>query len=160
MGHDPAPRRRNPARPRPGRTRLAPRPRLELTARGIARAPLVIRPKGTPLSCNRENVIWESADGTWNIGFWRFDYAHHDDDEEFDPEWSVEYFDDAFWFCSTGHPTWEAALDDYLDEEPNPGGTTIVRQSDPGNAKDIANYERLAAEFRAEHGSSRSTACP
>lgn len=36
----------------------------------------------------------------------------------------------------------------------------LVRQDHPGSARDIATYERLAAEFKAQHGSSRSTGCP
>lgn len=38
-----------------------------------------------PMSVNRENVIWQSADGTWNRGFYAYDTWGEDH------EWDVEY---------------------------------------------------------------------
>lgn len=110
---------------------------------------------------NRDNVTWQAPDGTWSIGFWRFEFTVDPDGEGFDPERSVEYYDDAFWFCSTGHLTPEAAMDAYRAEEPSPGVTYIVRPwTDDGAVRLIARYEALAAEFKAQHGTRTSIACP
>ncbi|WP_282795754.1 hypothetical protein [Streptomyces sp. CC224B] len=106
------------------------------------------------MSYNRDNVTWQSANGTWNIGFWRFEYTGDGTDEDFDAEWDVEYSHDGFWFLSTGHATPEAAMDAYCQEEPNPGMTLLIPQDDPQAADDIARYEALAADFKAKHGSS------
>ncbi|MER6253602.1 hypothetical protein ABT224_19830 [Streptomyces sp. NPDC001584] len=111
------------------------------------------------MSCNRDNVTWQAPAGTWSIGFWRFAFTTQPGGEDFDHEWDVEYFEDAFWFCSTGHPTIEAAMDAYRAEEANPGGTVIVR-AHPGNAEEIARYEALAAQFKAQNGHRTSIACP
>ncbi|MFF2571062.1 hypothetical protein [Streptomyces sp. NPDC058084] len=111
------------------------------------------------MSLNRENVTWQAPDGTWSIGFWRFEHTLDFADEDFDHEWSVEYYDDAFWFCSTGHPTDEAAMNAYLAEESNPGGTEIV-PNHPDHADELARYEALAAAFKAKNGRRTSIACP
>ena len=76
------------------------------------------------MSCNRENVTWQSADGTWSIGFWEFYDVPNEDGEEWDYEWDVEYGDN-FWFVSQGHRTSEAAYQAYTRCNANPGGTTI-----------------------------------
>ncbi|MFC7633280.1 hypothetical protein ACFQVB_37650 [Paraburkholderia humisilvae] len=68
------------------------------------------------MSLNRENVVWPSRNGTWSRGF--FDHYHTGDD----PEWDVEYDYDTFTWCSTGHPTMEAACAAWRG--PNPGGIT------------------------------------
>ncbi|WP_435058494.1 hypothetical protein [Streptomyces sp. bgisy060] len=99
------------------------------------------------MSLNRENVTWQAPDGTWSIGFWAHDETGDPDDEDFDPEWDVEYLD-YFGWVSTGHPTWEAAMDAYEKDHPNPGGTTIYRGGSE-DAESIAEFERLAAEYTA-----------
>ncbi|GAA1111505.1 hypothetical protein [Streptomyces javensis] len=113
------------------------------------------------MSCNRDNVTWQAPDGTWSIGFWRFEYTLDPEHKDFDHEWSTEYYDDAFWFCSTGHYSPEAAMDAYRKEEPNPVTTYIVRPwTDAGAEKAIARYEALAAKFKAENGPNTSIPCP
>lgn len=55
------------------------------------------------MSCNRENVVWKTHDGTWSIGF--YDFWETGDDDTRDPEWDVEYDYKKFHWVSTGHAT-------------------------------------------------------
>lgn len=112
------------------------------------------------MSCNRENVTWQAPNGTWSIGFWRFEWTVDPTDEDFDHEWSVEYFEDAFWYCSTGHTMPDAAMAAYRAEEANPITTEIVEACCPETTEDIARYEALAADFKAQHGPDTSIVCP
>ncbi|MEU1307883.1 hypothetical protein ABZ419_03150 [Streptomyces cinnamoneus] len=98
------------------------------------------------MSLNRENVTWQSQDGTWNNGFYDW-VATNADDEDHDPEWDVEYLD-AFNWVTAGHPAERAALNAALKEHPNPGSTVIVSWS-PERAEEIAHYEQLAADYAA-----------
>ncbi|KDN85705.1 hypothetical protein [Kitasatospora cheerisanensis] len=103
------------------------------------------------MSRTRENVTWQSKDGSWNIGFyaftghWEYGDGNHD---EFDPEWDVDYHKDEFWFLSTGHPNPEAAYEAYCAEEPNPGYTMILAWT-AENASRIEELEAIAAAFAA-----------
>jgi hypothetical protein len=99
------------------------------------------------MSKNRENVIWQSEDGTWNRGFYDFYYINEDDDD-FDDEWDVEYTDDFGW-VSLGHATEEAAYESW--DGCNPGGYTVMAFT-PENAKWIAECERKAAEHISSGG--------
>lgn len=83
------------------------------------------------MSFNRENVIWESENGTWNRGF----YTVHDrwsDDDDFDPEWDVDYDFSSFEWVSTGHPTADAAHASW--DGANPGGYSLMTQSTAADA--------------------------
>ncbi|WP_316521087.1 hypothetical protein [Kitasatospora brasiliensis] len=104
------------------------------------------------MSLHRENVTWQREDGTWSIGFYKFtepwEYGG-DDPDDYDHEWDVEYDHGAFWYLSTGHPTWEAAGDEYTKTEPNPGGTTIMRWECPEHREEIARLDAIAAEHPA-----------
>lgn len=73
------------------------------------------------MSFNRRVVIWQSESGLWNIAGYDFYYTNNDD-EDFDPEWDVEYTDD-FNFVSDGHRTQEDA--DNAWEGANYGGAEI-----------------------------------
>ena len=88
------------------------------------------------MSFSRENVIWQSANGTWNRGFFS---AHVWGD---DPEWDVEYSDDFEW-VSTGHPTEEAAWASW--DGANPGGGW-VQPYEERLVEQAAIYDRWAAE--------------
>ena len=66
------------------------------------------------MSFNRENIVWQSADGTWNRGFWRVVWTG-----EGDPEWDVEYGDDFEW-VTTGHPDVDSTMAAW--DGANPGG--------------------------------------
>ena len=94
------------------------------------------------MSWNRENVIWQSKNGSWNIGFFRsYSSPSQWDDEDFDPEWDVEYDYDEFFFASVGHPSEDSAWRAWKGA--NPGGSTVMRYSKE-NAEDIARYDRMA----------------
>lgn len=54
------------------------------------------------MSKNRENVTWQSKDGSWNIGFYDYHEVRGGDDEDYDDEWDVEYTDEFHW-VSAGH---------------------------------------------------------
>ena len=74
------------------------------------------------MSYHRENVIWQSADGTWGRGFFET-YATKDwGDDDYDDEWDVDYNYDSFNWVSVGHPTEEAARAAW--DGANPGGYT------------------------------------
>lgn len=57
------------------------------------------------MSWNRENVMWQSPDGSWNRGYWAVDYV----DPNGDPEWDVEYSRDRFEELHRGLPSFDAA---------------------------------------------------
>lgn len=78
------------------------------------------------MSYHRENVTWQSADGTWNRGFYETYSTGWSDDDEYDSEWDDECNMDAFDWVSTGHTTEEGARRAW--DGANPGGTTIIRQ--------------------------------
>lgn len=96
------------------------------------------------MSVNRENVTWQSSNGKWNLAFYDFYNVRGDDDEDFDPEWDVEYTDDFNW-VSTGHATREAADNSWMGA--NPGGGTHIEFT-PENAKYCAALDAKAAAFR------------
>lgn len=95
------------------------------------------------MSKNRENVTWQSEDGTWNIGFW--DYYETGDpwDDDFDDEWDVEYTGHFGW-VSVGNATPEAARETWRGC--NPGGTTIYQWGE-ANRTHIEQFDSLAARF-------------
>lgn len=93
------------------------------------------------MGVNRENVVWQSEDGTWNRAFWDF-YPVNQDDEDWDYEWDVEYTDEFNW-VSTGHTTLEAALASWTGS--NPYGHDEVAYT-PETA---ARCTRLDAKARA-----------
>lgn len=72
------------------------------------------------MSKNRENVVWQSADGSWSRGFFETYPTKSYDDEDYDDEWDVDY--DNFSWVSVGHPTEEAARAAW--DGANPGGST------------------------------------
>lgn len=96
------------------------------------------------MSCNRENETWQSADGTWNRGF----YAYYDvgcDREDWDHEWDVEY-EDYFWWVSTGLPSEDAAWQVW--DGANPGTTNIWAWSEK-SADQCARFDEMAAAVKA-----------
>jgi len=95
------------------------------------------------MSFNRENVIWQSPDGTWSRGFYEVVWT----DPEGDPEWDVEYGSDFEW-VSTGHPTEEAAHDSW--DGSNPGGSWTQTYS-PESASECARLDEKAAKCKITH---------
>jgi len=97
------------------------------------------------MSFNRENVIWQSADGTWNRAFYEF-YEVNQNDEDFDPEWDVEYTDRFNW-VRTGLASEKAAEQAWHGA--NPGGWSVIHYTE-GNAKACDALDAKAREFLAE----------
>lgn len=87
------------------------------------------------MSFNRENVAWQSQDGTWNRGFYEVLWVGED------PEWDVEYGSDFEW-VTTGHATEEASWAAW--DGANPGGGWVVAHSEE-TADECARYDKLAA---------------
>lgn len=103
------------------------------------------------MSKNRENVAWQSADGTWSLGFYDY-YASsepRDEDYGFDDEWDVDYTNKFHW-VSTGHPSESSAKRAWGGV--NPGGGSTVSYSEE-NAKTL---EALDDEAAQTHIASRS----
>lgn len=90
------------------------------------------------MSFNRENVQWESPDGTWNLGF--FEVVWEGDD----PEWDVEYDFGRFWWVSTGHGTPDAAWSSWRGA--NPGFSVQVAYA--GNEDECERYDEMARECK------------
>lgn len=95
------------------------------------------------MSCNRENVVWQSANGTWNIGFYSYEYINRDS-EDFDHEWDVNYDFDTFHWASTGHPTKQSAINSWTGA--NPGSHDVAEYK--GNASACKNYDEMVKCLR------------
>lgn len=95
------------------------------------------------MSLNRRNVIWQSADGSWNRGFYEF-WNTDEDSDDFDPEWDVEYGDDFNW-VSTGHATKETADSSWRGA--NPGCDEEI-EFNQRNAAGCAALDAKVAAFR------------
>ena len=98
------------------------------------------------MSFNRENVVWQSEDGTWNRGFYEVVWTGDD------PEWDVEYGSDFEW-VSTGHATEEAACNSW--DGANPGGHWSVDYT-PETAAECARYDEKAAQCPCTNATRRS----
>jgi len=95
------------------------------------------------MSFNRENITWQSEDGTWNRGFYEVVWYDHDGD----PEWNVEYGENLRW-CLTGLASEDDACGDAFSwawGSGNPGGSTVYPQGDP-------YCEGLLAELKSSEG--------
>ncbi|HHH9443037.1 TPA: hypothetical protein ACP32N_005025 [Pseudomonas aeruginosa] len=97
------------------------------------------------MSFNRENVIWQSKDGTWNRAFYEF-WEDDTGDDDFDPEWDVTYGEDFNW-VSTGHLTLEAAEETWSGS--NPGGWNEF-YFNTQNATTCDLLDQKAQAFKAE----------
>ena len=97
------------------------------------------------MSVNRENVTWQSQNGTWNIGFYTVIEPSFDSrGEDYDREWDVDYDFDTFWWASTGHHS--AAAADASWRGANPGtGTTVPYK---GNAAECNRYDEMVKCLR------------
>ena len=96
------------------------------------------------MSFNRENVTWQSENGTWNLGFFQCLEMLTGCDEDFDPEWDVEYNYSCFSWVSRGHATEDAAMNSWKGA--NPGGSEICPFNE-GNRKECEAYDKMAVEF-------------
>lgn len=96
------------------------------------------------MSFNRENVAWQSQDGTWNLGFYRvLERFGYSDDEDYDPEWDVDYDYENFDWLSTGHPSLDAARASWNGA--NPG--MWVTES---NVARVVELDEMADRFRKQ----------
>ena len=87
------------------------------------------------MSFNRENILWQSADGTWSHGF----YECHGG-----TEWDVEYNHDVLEYASCGHPSEDAALQSWRGA--NPGGCNVLSYHSD-SAAEVAKHDDMAAEL-------------
>ena len=94
------------------------------------------------MSFNRENVTWQSADGTWSTAFYVVAWVDEDGDEE----WDVEYDYSSFqtWNFAGRASTADAAYRMATRNMANPGGTTVVPYT--GNQQECNRYDAM---FRA-----------
>ena len=93
------------------------------------------------MSFNRENVIWQSKDATWNRGFYVADTYDNGSDEDYDAEWDVEYDFGAFEWVATDLESKDAARASWTGS--NPGGCTVVPYA--GNEVECDAYDAIAA---------------
>lgn len=84
------------------------------------------------MSFNRENVIWQSADGSWNRGFFAVDKRFGDDEE-----WDVEYDYSTFSSVYTNLFSEDAAVS--CGNEPNSGSYSVIR-----DGVGVEEYDRMA----------------
>lgn len=97
------------------------------------------------MSFNRENIAWQGQDGKWSIGFYEC-FEVNQDDDDFDPEYSVEYDFSRFEWAATGVATMKAAFNAYRGA--NPGHHSVLEWSDKSKAE-IAKLDSMAAEYFA-----------
>lgn len=99
------------------------------------------------MSQNRENTVWQSADKTWNIGFYEY-YSTGDDSE-----WDVEYTDKFNW-VSTGHSNKDDAIHSWRGA--NPGSHAVVEYSPETASKVFALDDKAAQAYEASVAEPRS----
>lgn len=97
------------------------------------------------MSYYRKNVLWQSSDGRWNLGF--YDYANNDknydgeyEDDDYDEEWNTEYNDNFHW-VSTGNATEDDAFNSWTGS--NPGSSAVVPYEE--NEEIVAHLDNRAA---------------
>lgn len=89
------------------------------------------------MSFNRENVIWQSRDGTWNRGFYEVIWMG-----EGDPEWDVEY-GNGFEWVKTGLASEQAAVGAWTGA--NPSGYTVIEFNE-ANAAGCDQLDEVARQ--------------
>jgi len=94
------------------------------------------------MSFNRENVTWESTDGTWNMAFFRVAWEGSEADG-YDPEWDVEYDYEKFdlYVYAEKQPTPDAAYQYVTSRTSNPGGGWVVSRRI--NVEDCDKYDKM-----------------
>lgn len=85
----------------------------------------------------RDNTLWESTDGTWNLGFFKAFVTGSG--ENFDPNWDIEYDHDLFSWVSTGHTTPEEAQASWTGE-----AVPFNLYPNKGNESHCSNYDGMA----------------
>ena len=101
------------------------------------------------------HAIWQSADGTWSMGFFRLigTWAWHEGEEEEEEEDRWDYDEEAFEYVTSGHPNDEAAFREAMTTRANPGISSIIRFAE--DPQECARLDRLATAYNdraTEHG--------
>lgn len=95
------------------------------------------------MSFNRENVIWQSHNGTWSRGFFPAD-VYGDD-----PEWDVDYDFERFGWVATGLASEQAAEDAWTGANPGGWSSYPFERDDKGSVARAAKYDQMAADAKA-----------
>jgi hypothetical protein len=90
------------------------------------------------MSFNRENIIWQSDDGSWNRGFFKATVTGDD------PEWDVVYDYAVFEWARTGMESVDEA--DSCWPGLNPGGFEVLRKH-PATHRRRSFYDTIAKEW-------------
>lgn len=98
------------------------------------------------MSFNRENVTWQSANGTWSRGFFRVIDTGDWGSVDYDPEWDVDYDMSHFDWVSTGHPDEWSAHESW--DGANPGGGQSLPY-DPADSAATSRFDEMAAARKA-----------
>lgn len=88
------------------------------------------------MSLNRENVIWQSSDGTWNRGFYAWESVAPEPGEDPDPEWDVEYDTSRFNWLRTGMSSKQEAYRCWNGVNP---GSSDVYHYDPDDPRRLSD---------------------
>lgn len=96
------------------------------------------------MSYNWDNVIWQSADGSWSRGYYerisRADSPDSWEDDDYDSEWDDDFTHDSFDTVRTGFLTEDAAFD--WEPHGNPGSFWQIFYK--GNSKECKALDQLA----------------
>ncbi len=92
------------------------------------------------MSFNRDNVAWQSPNGTWNLGFYTVHEGYGYGDDDYDPEWDVDYDYGSFEWVSTGHPNLDAAWASWNGANPGMWDTE-------NGVERVAALDAMAAEY-------------
>lgn len=98
------------------------------------------------MSRNRDNILWQSADGLWNLGVFETIASGepHDSDYGYDSEWDVEVDFSVFFWASRGYATMEDAARSW--DGPNMGGNNVLNWSKQ-NAKAAKAYDVMGKRY-------------
>ena len=101
------------------------------------------------MSYNRENVVWQSKDGTWSMAFFRVSWEGSES-EGYDPEWDVEYDYSKFGLrvYATNEKSPDAAYERVTARTANPGGGWVISRL--VNASQCDKYDAMLAQAKGE----------
>lgn len=93
------------------------------------------------MSKNRDNEIWQSPDGSWNLAFYRV-IPGDTSDPDYDDEWDVDYDPNEFDWVSTGHRSSDEAWRSWTGVNP---GTTSITEYNPAQPRTNEKFDDIAA---------------
>jgi hypothetical protein len=97
------------------------------------------------MSFNRENVTWQSADGTWSTAFYVVAWVDPDGDEEWDVEYDYSCFET--WPVAGRASTADEAYRVATLNICNPGGTSVVPYTE--NQQECDRYDAMLRDALA-----------